>query len=125
MTPTAVTDVPLVVTQKEAGVGFQVSMASPQATDVSFDWIMVQTYDATPGDVQQLSDIGATVLSGSEGDGLSIPTDTTDATDTADATNTIAAPPPDASTTDSVTNADDSSAGDATGTAGDSSSGNP
>jgi len=51
ITPTTLTDVPLVVTSKQDGVGFTVGVTNPQANDISFDWIMTQSYHVGGNDV--------------------------------------------------------------------------
>jgi hypothetical protein len=44
ITPTTLTTAPLVVMNKQDGVGFAVGVASPQSEDTSFDWVIIQDY---------------------------------------------------------------------------------
>jgi hypothetical protein len=44
VTPTSPLTAPLVVTQKTEGVSFRVEVAAAQGADVTFDWLIVQTY---------------------------------------------------------------------------------
>jgi hypothetical protein len=89
VTPTAVVSVPLVVTQKEDGIGFQVSMASQQTADVPFDWIIFQTYDASPSGAGQPSAAGAvTAPASGTADAVVIPSD-----DDADSSGTASSSP--------------------------------
>lgn len=47
VTPTSITDLPLIVTDKTDGVGFTVDTVTPVGQSVSFDWLIVNTYDAS------------------------------------------------------------------------------
>ncbi len=49
VTPISSLSAPLVVTQKTDGIGFRVEIATPQPADVSFDWLIVQTYRPAGG----------------------------------------------------------------------------
>ena len=44
ITPTSITDKPLVVTEKLDGSGFKVSIISNTDSDISFDWMIINTY---------------------------------------------------------------------------------
>lgn len=44
VTPVSPVSSPLVVTQKTAGISFRVEVAQPEAHDVAFDWLIVQSY---------------------------------------------------------------------------------
>jgi hypothetical protein len=48
ITPTVLTDVPLVLAEKQNGVGFKVSMAKNASADITFDWLLVQSYGDDP-----------------------------------------------------------------------------
>lgn len=65
ITPTSPTSFPLAVTEKEDGVGFRVSAPATQASAVSFDWFVIQTYDAAQPAAAQSSaaDTGNTISS--------------------------------------------------------------
>ena len=44
VTPTTLTDKPLVVARKAAGESFTVAIATVASTDITFDWLIVSAY---------------------------------------------------------------------------------
>jgi hypothetical protein len=105
VSPTSPAATPLSVTDKTPGVGFHVTVLSPQPQAISFDWLVVQTYAASaPAQSQSVSSGGGGGGGGGGGSAMiSPPTDSgdsgggviVDTTDTSDASTTI-----DASTTE-------------------------
>jgi len=122
ITPTSLTDVPLVVTSKQDGVGFTVGVVAPQANNISFDWVMVQGYhvggpDLSVSQAPVPTDTGGTpAVTPSPADNGSSTDDSGDQT----VSSTPAAPDASSSSTDATTTAPappaDDSGGDASGT---------
>lgn len=121
ITPTALTSVPLVVVSQQPGDGFTVGVASPQANDVPFDWIMTQSYHVGGSDVSWSVSAPAPAMSGDSDSDSQITADpppsddssstavttSMDGTDDTDATNDSSSlsvdPSGDASTSDVTT----------------------
>jgi hypothetical protein len=81
VTPNTPVGVPLAVTDKEDGVGFHVGIQSPQAVPISFDWLIVQTYDAgpaSPAQLQAASQAPATMSTAAGGSSQDAPDETGD-----------------------------------------------
>ena len=64
ITPTTLTNAPLVVMGKQDGVGFSVGVRDPQANDISFDWIMMQSYHVGGVDASVNEDVPPVVSGG-------------------------------------------------------------
>jgi hypothetical protein len=107
--PTTLTNVPLVIVRKQDGVGFAVGAANPQAKDISFDWIMMQSYHVGGNDSSWNQNVAPAVSGG--GSGNSVPMTIGDAADNGSSI--------DASSTDpvSASSSSDGSAGSAVDTA--------
>jgi hypothetical protein len=62
VTPTTMTDVPLSVIARQDGSGFTVGVASGQPNDISFDWLVIQSYHV--GGADQFWSQGGAAASG-------------------------------------------------------------
>jgi len=125
LTPQSLISSPIAVTNKQPGVGFHVTVATPQAQAVQFDWLIVQTYGAeAPAQAQNFSagvsnnvsnggggDSGGAIIVNATGDAAASDTVSTD-----DASTTIGASATTDSTSTTDTSADANSTIDATST---------
>jgi hypothetical protein len=82
LSPTSAATAPIAVTKKVSGQGFGVRIGAPQQADVSFDWLVIQTYD-TGGAIPATSPSFATAPT-PEGAPARSPSDPTPSTSTND-----------------------------------------
>ncbi len=108
ITPTALTAVPLVVISEQDGVGFSVGVAVPQANDVPFDWVMVQSYHVGGADVSWNQNTPpADTSGGGGGDATDGNMQAATTTDTGAATTTVVTSDDDSSSTDATSGTTD------------------